>query len=45
MSPKMAPKLQKMMECHSSWIFIQMMAKAAEVMPEVRGPLNLSSCF
>jgi hypothetical protein len=23
-----------MMECHSSWIFIQMIANAAEVMPK-----------
>jgi hypothetical protein len=33
MSPKTAPKLQKMMECHSSWIFIQMMVKAAQHIP------------
>ncbi len=32
-SPKMAPKLQNMMECHSIWIFIQMIANAADVIP------------
>ena len=33
--PNMAPKLQKMTECHSSLIFIQKMVKAAAVIPEI----------
>ena len=32
--PKIAPKLQNMMECHSSLIFIQKMVKAAAVIPQ-----------
>ena len=31
--PKRAPRLQKVMECHSSLIFIQNIVKAAAVIP------------
>ena len=31
--PNMAPKLQKIIECHSSWICIQNIVKAAAVIP------------
>jgi hypothetical protein len=33
MSPKNAPKLQKMTECHSTLIFMKRMAKEADTMP------------
>ena len=33
MRPKKAPKLQKMMECHSSLIFMKRMANEAVTMP------------
>jgi hypothetical protein len=34
MSPKRAPMLQKMIECHSSLIFMKTMQKAAHTIPE-----------
>jgi hypothetical protein len=34
MSPKNAPKLQKMTECHSTLIFMKRIANEAETMPK-----------
>ena len=42
-SPKIAPKLQKMIECHSSWIFIQMIANAADVIPVNKNDWNVKT--
>ena len=38
--PNVAPKLQKMMECHSNAICIQKMVNAAAVIPKKQNSLN-----